>query len=642
MNIENIQALIAQGLLTDTVSLDLTTTYVTVGVYQPGNRQNGPSGNAYPSYVLPLSQLAGSTYTASNGIALVGNDFQLSSILISQFTNDSGYLVSADLTGYVQGVGTIGYLPRWDLTDTLGNSIIFDDGLGHVGIGTAVPSHTFEVNGTLKVVTGNHVLRDLVGVPSFGAMYMNVTPGVSNYVLASNGPTLVVNGPSEINFAVNNSSKAIMDTNKFNVLQPMSVGSIIPSGAQQFVVGGLTYIQGTGSTSATYALKVDNSANSPLLYVRNDGNVGMGESNPTAKLQILKNTVGTGQKGLSVNFATIGEVFYIDDNGAAVYNANAGFTIKGGNGSLSIISNGGVNPSLAFKYNNGASDSGILFGNGASMFMNTPALGLGGATNFNPSARLHIQGLYDTSGYALKIDNSASSPLLYVRNDGYTTIMDMVVGRGGGLISTNTVLGVAAIANATGGQNTGVGYAVLNTLNTGTGNTAIGYAVLANITSGTTNVGIGASVMQASNPSYSIGIGSGVLYQSSGTGNTGIGHGNFYNLSLGDYNTALGYNAGANVMHTQGNNNLFLGYMADVSTNNLTNASAIGANATVGASNSMVLGNGVNVGIGSSTPTSKLQVVGLPTYADNTAASGAGLTVGAMYIRTGHGLDIVV
>ena len=47
--------------------------------------------------------------------------------------------------------------------------------------------------------------------------------------------------------------------------------------------------------------------------------------------------------------------------------------------------------------------------------------------------------------------------------------------------------------------------------------------------------------------------------------------------------------------------------------------------------------NGVNsnVGIGTSTPTSKLQVVGLPTYIDNAAALGGGLTIGAFYHTAG-------
>jgi hypothetical protein len=56
---------------------------------------------------------------------------------------------------------------------------------------------------------------------------------------------------------------------------------------------------------------------------------------------------------------------------------------------------------------------------------------------------------------------------------------------------------------------------------------------------------------------------------------------------------------------------------------------------------SIIKANG-DWGIGTLIPTSKFQVVGLPTYLNNAAALLAGLTAGAMYIRTGHGLDIVV
>ena len=46
------------------------------------------------------------------------------------------------------------------------------------------------------------------------------------------------------------------------------------------------------------------------------------------------------------------------------------------------------------------------------------------------------------------------------------------------------------------------------------------------------------------------------------------------------------------------------------------------------------------VGIGTATPTSKLQVVGLPVYANNAAAVAGGLTAGAFY-RTGGDPDPV-
>jgi hypothetical protein len=49
-----------------------------------------------------------------------------------------------------------------------------------------------------------------------------------------------------------------------------------------------------------------------------------------------------------------------------------------------------------------------------------------------------------------------------------------------------------------------------------------------------------------------------------------------------------------------------------------------------------------NVCFGTTSPTSKLQVVGLPTYATNALAVAAGLTAGAFYILTGtNALQVV-
>lgn len=56
--------------------------------------------------------------------------------------------------------------------------------------------------------------------------------------------------------------------------------------------------------------------------------------------------------------------------------------------------------------------------------------------------------------------------------------------------------------------------------------------------------------------------------------------------------------------------------------------------------NGDVLVTNSNVGIGTTTPTSKLQVVGLSVYADNAAAITGGLTAGAFY-RTGGDPDLV-
>lgn len=55
----------------------------------------------------------------------------------------------------------------------------------------------------------------------------------------------------------------------------------------------------------------------------------------------------------------------------------------------------------------------------------------------------------------------------------------------------------------------------------------------------------------------------------------------------------------------------------------------------VGGAHSMRITSSGNVGIGTTTPTSKLQVVGIPEYADNAAAKAGGLTDGAFYHTDG-------
>ncbi len=78
--------------------------------------------------------------------------------------------------------------------------------------------------------------------------------------------------------------------------------------------------------------------------------------------------------------------------------------------------------------------------------------------------------------------------------------------------------------------------------------------------------------------------------------------------STGGQNSAFGRAALSG--NTIGTLNTAIGAGADVLSNNLTNATAIGANAKVGASNSLVLGDNANVGIGVSVPVAKLHIAG--------------------------------
>jgi len=161
----------------------------------------------------------------------------------------------------------------------------------------------------------------------------------------------------------------------------------------------------------------------------------------------------------------------------------------------------------------------------------------------------------------------------------------------------NTGIGFKALFSNTGSHQTANGYQALYSNTTGSDNAADGYQALFSNTTG----------------NYNTANGVGALYSHSTNGqNTATGYQSLYSDSSGLYNTATGYRA--LYTNASGTYNTTLGYKADVSSGALTNATAIGANAVVGASNSLVLGgtgnNAVNVGIGTTTPDTTLQVVG--------------------------------
>ena len=80
--------------------------------------------------------------------------------------------------------------------------------------------------------------------------------------------------------------------------------------------------------------------------------------------------------------------------------------------------------------------------------------------------------------------------------------------------------------------------------------------------------------------------------------------------TTGSNNVFEGFQSGQ--YNATGSNNTALGAGAGPASGSdaLTNATALGANAQVTASNSLVLGNNANVGIGTTAPTSTLQVAG--------------------------------
>ncbi|HTK82778.1 MAG TPA: tail fiber domain-containing protein [Bacteroidota bacterium] len=165
----------------------------------------------------------------------------------------------------------------------------------------------------------------------------------------------------------------------------------------------------------------------------------------------------------------------------------------------------------------------------------------------------------------------------------------------------------------------------------GTQNTAVGSNALTNNSSGDFNTAVGADALQANSIGWTnTANGAAALFHNtSGSNNTALGNQSLFSNTGGNGNTAVGYAAMTN--STGGTNNTAVGYQAgQYSTDGLINTTVIGANSRATASNSVVLGNdSARVGIGTTAPSAKLDVVGSVKIADGTQGAGKVLTSNA-------------
>ncbi len=185
--------------------------------------------------------------------------------------------------------------------------------------------------------------------------------------------------------------------------------------------------------------------------------------------------------------------------------------------------------------------------------------------------------------------------------------------------SSNVGIGTNAMQSLTNGiQNVAVGPRAMESTTSGQRNSAFGMESLNNNTTGGLNTALGHNTL---------------FFNQTGFDNTAVGYQALLNTTGSD-NVAVGQNAGSNLLanaNTTGSGNTFIGTRSGSGVAaQLTNATALGFEALVSASNALVLGgtgaNAVNVGIGTETPAQRLHVVGTVQIVDGTQANGRVLT----------------
>ncbi|WP_409478097.1 beta strand repeat-containing protein [Pseudobdellovibrio sp. HCB154] len=249
---------------------------------------------------------------------------------------------------------------------------------------------------------------------------------------------------------------------------------------------------------------------------------------------------------------------------------------------------------------------------------------------FSPAMQWSVNGNSGTSATTNFIGTTDNVDLVFKRNNTQAGVIGLSRTAFGlnalspaSTGSYNAAFGNGVLRNnTTGYQNTGVGDGALEANTTGASNAAFGIYALDSNTGGNYNVGVGQSALSSNTSgSFNTAVGTDALvFSTTAAYNTALGFDALFSNTTGSMNTAVGYQAGYNptVSLQTNSNSVFLGASATTSVNGLTNVIAIGYQARATQSHQVVLGNNSitqtllrgNVGIGTETPVTKLDVSG--------------------------------
>lgn len=161
-----------------------------------------------------------------------------------------------DNFNYVDGNGTASYLPKWSDTDTLTNSIIYDNGT-NIGIGQTSPSYKLEINGNIGLTSdGFYASPTGVMVGTNGWLYNDGQIAVSHGRFSSNGDaqnsTYILRGStSNATFTTiqNNGSNVVLASNRTMMFTANIVGRSTNSADNAaYKLEGVLYNDGYGAS----------------------------------------------------------------------------------------------------------------------------------------------------------------------------------------------------------------------------------------------------------------------------------------------------------------------------------------------------------------------------------------------------------
>ena len=345
-------------------------TVTSVAALTLGTTGTDVSSSVATSTTTPVITLNIPTASATNRGALSSTDW-------TTFNNKQAALTNpVTLSGSI----TTNYLTKWTGTNTIGNSLIWDNGT-NVGIGNQGTTYTLDVSGTLRNTTSAYFAT------SSGSVGIGTT-NTNNVKLEVSATTI---GGAEYSAFTTNQDGGV--SSKYSFWRTYGGGSTA------FRAGYVAnYNQDDSNSSANdqrlvFATKSGTAEPTTKMTITGAGNVGIGGT-PSYKLDVL------GSSGVIAKFSdgTTNSFIYSGSNSSAF-------------GSDATIQNGIIM--------NGASSTAQINTSGQTRLLITS----GGNVNINGSGfsdvKFYVKGSDATSSnYAALFVNGSASNLFNIRNDG--------------------------------------------------------------------------------------------------------------------------------------------------------------------------------------------------------------------------------
>jgi len=310
--------------------------------------------------------------------------------LVSNTLNIPNYTLAG--LGGVSGSGTTNYIPKFTSSSAIGNSVIYDNG-GNIGINTTNPSYKFQVEG--------------------GAGYFNLNgSGTTVPLYVNNSSTAAGVQVAKIGFASSGAIKSSIaaavygnDYMTFNVGSDAermrldasgNLGLGTSSPAYKLDVSGIIGSSGTGLNSS---IRINNTTATTgrdwHLYSLNNGNFGLFNNTSSAYAYIVD---ASGNLGLGVTPSAWSLGNAIDISG--------GVGILGYNNATQITNNAYYNGGWKYKATSAASNF-VLNNDGSYQFNIAPSGTAGNAITFTQAMTLFSTGnlaVGGTSDNGYKLD----------------------------------------------------------------------------------------------------------------------------------------------------------------------------------------------------------------------------------------------